>query len=64
MRRLKDYQLIANALRPFYQLYSTPSKTLEDNAVIIDIITTLSKALSKDNPKFNPVKFLDYIRNN
>jgi len=64
MRRLKDYQLIANALKPYYQDYSKPSNTLVDNAVIIDMITAISKALSKDNPKFNPIKFLDYIRNN
>lgn len=53
----KDYETIANALKPFYQ-----PMWRDTDIKIIDVITALSKAMSKDNPKFNPVRFLDYIR--
>lgn len=51
----KDYITIANALKPFYKY--------DDYEVeILEIIQALSKALKADNPAFNPVKFLDYLR--
>ncbi len=51
--KLKDYQVIASALRPFYAL---------EEKLVTEIIQSMSLYLKKDNPKFNPVKFLDLIR--
>jgi len=63
----KDYITIANALKPFYddsELEHIEGLTeLEAyNITVTNIVLAISKALSKDNPKFNPVRFLDYIR--
>jgi len=59
----KDYILIANALKPFYQgSYSFENYKLSNDEMIISMVQAISKALSQDNPKFNPVRFLDMIR--
>ena len=57
----KDYITIANALKPFYEdweIYHCDDL----NYTTIEIITAISKALSKDNSKFDPIKFLEYLR--
>jgi hypothetical protein len=53
----KDYITIANALKPFY----SPESGV-DLDTLVAIIIAISKTLSKDNPKFNPVRFLNMIR--
>lgn len=55
----KDYILIANALKPFYQ---ADYITTDERNIIVEMITAISKALKKDNQKFDPIKFLDYLR--
>jgi len=57
----KDYILIANALKPFYQDMKQITGTT-DEYTLTKVIIAISKALKADNPKFNPVKFLDYLR--
>jgi len=60
----KDYETIANALKPFYKEHNEFEYGKHDleREKILEIILAISKALSKDNPKFNPVRFLDYMR--
>lgn len=55
----KDYITIANALKPFYKDLHL---TIEQSRLLVKIITALSQVMSKDNPRFNPVRFLDMIR--
>jgi hypothetical protein len=61
----KDYITIANALKPFYQDYKLDRAWVDiqsSEGVATAMIQAISKALSQDNPKFNAVKFLDYLR--
>lgn len=64
----KDYITIANALKPFYNdkdnvnCGNCGEHDDQYHDLTINIITAISKAMSKDNPKFNPIRFLDMIR--
>lgn len=51
---------IANALKPFYDndmYWDITNKKY----ILVDIINAISKAMNKDNPKFDPIKFLEYL---
>jgi hypothetical protein len=60
----KDYITIANALKPFYQgEYSNyENYKLTNDEIIVRIVQTISQQIKQDNPTFDPVKFLDYLR--
>ena len=58
----KDYITIANAFKPFYQgSWGTDYKPTTEE-LIVDITAEMGKALKSDNPKFDPIKFLEYLR--
>ena len=60
----KDYIIIANALKPFYKDFDGTkyTQTEEESQMVVNIVTAISKALKADNPKFDSIKFLDYLR--
>ncbi len=61
----KDYITIANALRPIYlelENYQAMTGFTDDDDVVTLIINAITKQIKKDNPTFDPVKFLDYLR--
>lgn len=56
----KDYKTLAVAYGPYYEL---ASDDIEKHALIMSMITATMKAIKKDNPNFDSIKFLDIMRN-
>lgn len=55
----RDYQTIAKAIRPYYDL---ASNDIEKHVIIMSLITALMKQIKQDNPTFDSIKFLKYLR--
>lgn len=58
----KDYITIANALKPYYKEISPEDAYGVSSQLILNIINSITKEIKKDNPTFDPIKFLDYLR--
>lgn len=67
----KDYITIANALKPYYKYdYSKDAEGMVEawvaneamEGLVCEIIRAISKQIKQDNPTFDSVKFLDYLR--
>jgi hypothetical protein len=57
----KDYITIANALKPYWEEWKI-NHCEDSRHIILDIINAISKEIKKDNPTYDPIKFLDYLR--
>ncbi len=54
----KDYILIANVLKPYFNLDSCYK---QHEAIIKEMTFNLERALKKDNPRFSEEKFNNYF---
>jgi len=58
----KDYELIARCIRAARYNYPEPQKAGQADARrdgLMDAVVELSRELKRDNPNFNPERFID-----